>query len=241
MKIYEILGLARSGHHAMTNWVIKNLCGADCDMNYKLNIMPNRQLYYINEGNLDKDLTFQYINDHKDHMRSLLISYENCNYDYSVLAENETYNSPLSIIHPDVFYFTENKRIIFIRDFYNNLASRIQNNLVAEHKWSIGVDFINMWKNHAQAILDDKAIGLKYEDWMTDKDIRNKVMNQIMGCNEFHDHKVRGTNSSFSPTDTAYTNRINQVDVPEETKQLIQDDNELHYLIGKLNYQYIQL
>ena len=76
MKIIEIFGLSRSGHHAMTNWLIKNLCGNESPMEWKLSIM-NDGLIYINEGNLDKEVTLKYIEDQKHILRTLSMSYEN--------------------------------------------------------------------------------------------------------------------------------------------------------------------
>ena len=168
MKVIEIFGLARSGHHAMTNWVIKNFCGEECPMEWKLSILRDG-LIYINEGNLDKEYTLKYIEDQKDILRTLLISYENCPTNFTVLNNNETYYGPLSINNESLKSFTQNYRIVFIRNFYDNLASRIksnENNLSKDREgnfipWDTDEKFIEDWKNHAKEIVDKKCLSLK--------------------------------------------------------------------------------
>jgi hypothetical protein len=47
---------------------------------------------------------------------------------------------------------------------------------------------------------------------------------------------VKGTHSSFG--DDKVLDRIHQINVDDETIRLVENDNELHYLIGKLKYGY---
>ena len=243
MKIFEIFGLSRSGHHAMVNWLIKNLTSIESEMKWKLEFMQNG-LIYINEGNLDTDMTLKYIKDHKQNMRSLILSYENCDLNYSILNKENVYTSPLSINIDDVRNFHTNYRIIFIRDFYDNLASRIksnENDLAKDREgnfvaWDTGYDFIESWKNSARYIIQNKCLWLKFEDWLINKKNRDKFITQIIGHGELFDNKVKGTVSSFG--DKNVIDRYSQVQIPEETKKLIKEDSELHYLIGKLNYNF---
>lgn len=243
MKIFEIFGLSRSGHHAMVNWVIKNMISIESEMMWKLEFMQDG-LIYINEANLDTDMTLKYIKDHKENMRTLVLSYENCDLNYSILNKNTTYTSPLSINLEDVKHFHKNHRIIFIRDFYDNLASRIksnENNLAKDREgnfvaWDIGTNFIESWKESARYIVQNKCLWLKFEDWLTDKKIRDRFMYNIIGHGELYDNKVKGTISSFG--DKNVIDRFSQIEIPENVKKLIKQDSELHYLIGKLNYNY---
>lgn len=244
MKIFEIFGLSRSGHHAMTNWLIKNFCGEECSMSWKLNIMSNG-LFYINEGNLDEELTLKYINDQKDRIRVLIISYENCKVDYSILNDLKIYKGPLSINNNDVAHFDQNYRIIFLRDFYNNLASRIKSNeenLATTREgilqpWDVGVNFIKEWKNMATNFNEKDFVCLKFEDWLTKKDVRNNFMKKIINNGEIYNNEVRGTHSSFGKKD-GLLQRYDMIKIPEEIKELIRKDSELHYLLGKLEYEY---
>jgi hypothetical protein len=243
VKVIEIFGLSRSGHHAMTNWVIKNFCGEECPMEWKLSILKDG-LVYINEGNLDKEVTLKYIDDQKHILRTLILSYENCPTNFTVLNDNETYYGPLSINNKNLKTTTQNHRIIFIRDFYDNLASRIksnENNLSKDREgnfipWDTDKIFIEDWKNHAREIVNKKCIALKFEDWLFNREIRNNFMTKIINQGELYDNKVMGTHSSFD--DNNLIDRISKVTVPEKTKYLIRKDSELHYLIGALGYEY---
>jgi hypothetical protein len=243
MKILEVFGLARSGHHAMINWVLKNLCGEESPMEWKLSILKNGMVY-INEGNLDKDATLKYIEEQKDILRGLLISYENCVTNFTILNNNEVYSGPLSINNKNLEEFSNNYRIVFIRNFYDNLASRIksnENNLSKDREgnfipWNVDEKFIEDWKNHAKEIINEKCVSLKFEDWLSSVNIRNNFMTRIIGHGEIYDNKVKGTQSSFNDKDVY--DRISKVNIPEKTRDLIRKDSELHYLIGKLGYDY---
>jgi hypothetical protein len=243
MKIFEIFGLSRSGHHAMLNWVIKNITSYESEMKWKLQLMEDG-LVYINEANLDTDITLKYIDEHKKNMRVLVLSYENCDLKYSILNKNYNYTSPLSINHDSVINFHNNYRIIFIRDFYDNLASRLKSNengLAKDRngnfvEWDTESNFIESWKESARYILNNKFLWLKFEDWLNDKKIRDEFMSKIIGHGELYDNEVTGTVSSFG--DKNVIDRYSQIEIPQKTKDLIRQDSELHYLIGKLNYNY---
>lgn len=242
MRIYEVLGLSRSGHHAMINWLIKNLCGYESDMKWKLSLMPN-DLIYINEGNLDVEMTLKYVRDHKDTAKAIIFSYENSDVNFSVLNNDKKYVSPLSLNYQFLPKYVDSKRIVFIRDFYNNLASRIESNNKQMTKfrggnvfqWDVRKNYIESWKTFAKHILDKKADYLKYEDWMTSKEIRSEFMKKITGYGEQFDNKVRGTDSSFGH-DKLVLNRIDQVEVADDIKVLVNSDLELEDLIVKLGY-----
>jgi hypothetical protein len=244
MKIFEIFGLSRSGHHAMTNWLIKNLCGDECAMNWKLNIMANG-LYYINEGNLDEGLTLKYIEENKKNIRVLIISYENCDTNYSILNDNKIYKGLLSLNNENIKNFSENHRIIFVRDYYNNLASRIKSNEKNLSKtreglvqpWNIDDEFIDQWKDIARNFNRKDFISLKFEDWLDSQSVRDDFMKKIINNGEIYDNKVKGTHSSFNEN-IGLNSRIQEDEIPQETKELIRKDSELHYLIGKLGYDY---
>jgi len=56
---------------------------------------------------------------------------------------------------------------------------------------------------------------------------------------EIFDNKVKGTPSSFG--DNKVIDRFSQIQISEETKDLIRKDNELHHLIGTLGYEYKEI
>lgn len=48
--MFEITACARSGHHAIINWMIKNLTGELYPENIKIKSMLDNKLLYINEA-----------------------------------------------------------------------------------------------------------------------------------------------------------------------------------------------
>jgi len=51
---------------------------------------------------------------------------------------------------------------------------------------------------------------------------------------------MNGTSSSFGEHKNVL-NRFDMVDLPEDVKEIIRKDNELHYLIGALGYKYREI
>jgi len=57
---------------------------------------------------------------------------------------------------------------------------------------------------------------------------------------QFDNTNINGKHSSFGNSKD-YLNRFDPNLIPEEIKMLIRKDNELHYLIGKLGYNYVEI
>ena len=129
-NIYEITALSRSGHHAIINWMGKNLTGEIFpefgSLGYsKFKDIGNYTLH-INQADCDSHLIKKYLNDNLRQLEHLFISYENKKYDFSLFSKELKYKSP-TIFECDYLERPQNrKKIIIIRDFYNNLASRIK-------------------------------------------------------------------------------------------------------------------
>lgn len=247
MNVIEIFGLSRSGHHAVINWIIKNLCGVESEMKWKLDLLNGRGVIYINEANLDTEVTFKYIKEHEEEIKYLVLSYENTSVDYTILNTKNIYDSPNSINLPLFKNVEKVHRIVVLRDFYNNLASRLEANKKQKVKlrdgtifqWEIDERYINRWKEHAKTFLSLKNRHIQFEDWLYKDKIRKKFLFKNFGIDELYDNKVEGTHSSFG--DNNYLNRFEKVDIPEEIKELIIKDSELHYLIGKLGHKFRKL
>lgn len=247
MKIIEVFGLSRSGHHAIINWILKNLSGVESEMKWKLDLLNGRGVMYINEANLDIDMTFKYIQEHHENIKYLVLSYENVHENYTILNENKIYDSPTCFETPLKINIEEVYRIFILRDFYNNLASRIKVNQENKVKlrdgtvfqWDVEENFINLWKEYAKNSIDGKIYFIKYEDWYLKDKIRKKFLKKTLNLKELYDNKVTGTHSSFG--DKNYMDRYKEVELSSKIKKLIKEDNELHYLIGKLGYEYREL
>ena len=193
-------------------------------------------------------LSLKYINDQAPTTKFLFLSYENSELDYSILNTEKKYFFPTSIDLECIKNFHYNRRIIILRNFYNNLASRLkanQENIVLSRdgevlQWDVGQNFVDQWKNNAKNILNNNFHGIKYEDWMVDKSKRNEFLNKVFGVDEFFDNKVLGTHSSFGDIENV-NKRHKQIEIPNDIKELIKKDNELHYLMGKLGYEYLEI
>jgi hypothetical protein len=247
MNIIEVFGLSRSGHHAVINWIIKNLCGLESEMKWKLDLLNGSGVIYINEANLDTEVTFKYIEEHLKEIKYLVLSYENTSIDYTILNRKNIYHSPTCVDLPLFEKVNKVHRVIVLRDFYNNLASRIEANNREKVKfrdgtifqWDIDENYINLWKEHAKGYLYLENRHIKFEDWLYKDELRKKFLSKNFGIDEKYDNNVEGTHSSFG--DNNYLNRVDRVEIPDNIKKIISNDSELHYLMGKLNYQYKKL
>ena len=106
--------------------------------------------------------------------------------------------------------------------------------------WNVTNGYINKWKSSAINFNSNNFISLKFEDWLNNKVMRDEFIKKIINTGEIYDNKVKGTHSSFG-NNTNTSNRFDMVEIPEETKELIRKDTELHYLIGALGYGYKEI
>jgi hypothetical protein len=97
-----------------------------------------------------------------------------------------------------------------------------------------------MWKENAKFAIANKNYFIKYEDWLTNKKVRDNILSKYFGTYEiFGPETIKGRQSSFDNND--FNNRFSQIELPEEIKELIKNDCELHYLIGALGYEYKEI
>ena len=249
MKIYEFLALSRSGHHTVVNWVIKNTIGVQCDWTYKLTEFGTNGLFYLNEANHDIPLSFQFINEKKDKIKKLYLNYEDTPASYTLFNNEKEYKGPMSMNIDGINHTDFVRRVIIVRDFYNLLSSRLKANEKimfkkrdgSPHLFQVSEKFIYRWKSHAKSCLYNNTPYLKFEDWLNNKDVREQFLYENFGLFDNYGIKdIAGTDSSFD-SHKGVENRINQIEIPEEIKELIKKDNELHYLMGALGYEYKEI
>lgn len=250
MIIYEMMGCSRSGHHSMMNWIIKNMVGFQCNWQYKLNWMSDTDVYFLGEANHDIPLSFEMIDNFKEKIGTLLTGYEDTPWDYTIFREDRIFKGPKSLETSDRYNFDYRHRIVFIRDFYNNLASRIKSNQKQiftkwdtgnPHLFEVTDKYIFRWKSQARACVQNKVHYLRFEDWLENKDVRERFLFETFGLKDiFGVDEVDGTVSSFGDNKNV-RERFNPDLIPDEIKELIRKDNELHFLIGKLGYEYKEI
>jgi len=247
MKIYELMGCSRSGHHTILNWLIMNHIGMQCEWRYKMNIMSNTGFHILSEANHDIPLGHKFIREAKDNIETLFVGYEDTPSDYTIFNEDKIYRGPLNLEYKKQYDIEHKGRMILIRNFYDNLSSRIKSNEKEIFKtWNSGnpflmdvaENFIYRWKSQARHCVEKKSSFLKFEDWLKNKEVRDKFLFDNFGLKDMYGTKeIKGTQSSFGSIENV-TKRADSVEIPDETKELIRKDSELHYLMGALGYEY---
>jgi len=242
MNLIETIALRRSGHHAIMSWYIKNLLG-NAHWDYFITVQAGTKSVIWNDGGYNEN-EIEIIRGLKNKPKDIFINYEDKYSNFTFFDVTHTYKGPKRLNKYEDFYFNESKRILIIRDFYNNLCSRITQNKKQDYQMLVNHDFINMWKNHAKSVLNDEIHHIKYEDWLTCNECRKKFLQDVFGVKErVKKEHAKGTHSSYDTKSTEYDylNRFDITIIPDDVKKLIREDNELHYLIGALGYTYREI
>lgn len=237
MEIIEFIGLARSGHHAMMNWFFKNMIDEEFHREWQVTVFGDSGWTHWNDSTVFYE---QCLNGFKttEKPNVLSISYDNEPWEFSFINRN---NSPYrkGIFHG--WEYTKTTKIVFIRDFYNNLVSRIKMfHELNEPRAFYDDKFIKIWKNHVKACLEQKVIFITYEDWLTKKEKRLELLSNFNVRERYDNTQISGTHSSFGESKN-YLKRFDANLVPDHIKEIIRKDNELHYLIGKMGYEYKEI
>lgn len=242
IELYEILGLGRSGHHAFMNWILNNLVGFQIEWKYKFTRAADTNFYILDEGSHDVEGSFNFINQNIDEISSLMVGYEECDWDFGLFSLKHKFVGPNSVYGVGNKSFDYKGRFLIIRDFFNILASRIKKNQnVGYEIFDVRKDFIEKWKNHARACVNNKVEYIKFEEWSSNEIIRKKFLDKNLNTKEiFKIEKVKGTDSSFGSIKDIH-DRYSQINLPDDIKNIIREDNELFHLIGALGYDYKKL
>lgn len=247
MKVLESIGLSRSGHHSMKNWIIKNLIGFQIGWDYKLTIADGTKFYHLGEANHDIPLSYQYLEQIKNDAEFVFVNYEDTPWDYTLFNQDKIFQGIYRLDLASKYNVDYQGKIVFIRDFYNNLTSRIKSNERQifnkwnedkPHLFSVNHVFIERWKNIARACVNDRVCYLKFEDWINSEEKRRIFLWENFKIKDLYGiENIKGSQSSFQENNN-FEKRFEMIEIPEETKELIRKDSELHYLIGKLGYEY---
>lgn len=241
MELIEINAVKRSGHHAFMSWIIKNIYGLNVEYIHKLIFVADTGLWVWNDASRYQDLGTNLL---KHHLmikppKSIMVNYEDEDSNYSLFHTSNYYHGSKNF---DRFIeVSKSKRFYIIRDFYNNLASRFNHENKHLHTNDYGMKYINRWKDIAKMCLSNPNSSIKYEDLVTNTSkCYDFLQHNFDIVQKFNLQDVGKTKSSF---ENSY-NTLDRFDVkmlPKETISLIKDDNELHYYIGALKYDYREL
>lgn len=233
----KIIGLRRSGNHAVVNWITSLFPGSICFLNDVLN----------NPAKLREDqpcsdlpgLTSNRRVSAEKPKKLLLYNLEDC-----PLEESLAYWLPASIAGSS----RQRMTILLLRDPYNCAASRLQLiRKLGDTKFSRalrdpcsfgGWGFVNLWKNHAEGFLSipqdsvDQVYPLNYNDWISGQPARRALCKAIGGCYSevnLHQVPVYGFGSSFEGS------RISQLADPVGLLRRwkhFEKDPEFHHVVS---------
>lgn len=130
-------------------------------------------------------------------------------------------------------------KIAVLRDIRNVVASRYKKSLenAKRNNWDtfmrMDEDFFNCWLQHAYANTKSNVIAVKFEDWLSSKDYRDKIaiklaLKNIDSTNTVSHH---AGGSSFDvgnqnpPSPEELKERWKQIEIPESIKRRINSDD----------------
>jgi hypothetical protein len=171
-RLFCVIAVSRSGHHAIMNWI--------CEQ-YPENINSwNRMMFDGNkkvkkrEGMYPKKNAVFYVKNPNE--ISSMYNYENFNLKNLDMIKNA----------PQLEGFERTDHILMIRDFYNLVASSLKKGasrytLFTQGKNKKSESFSEIWKGHVQeAIGGEKGmLTISYNKWFVDKEYRESLCEQL--------------------------------------------------------------
>lgn len=213
-------GMARSGNHAVIDWI--------------KSMHPEKTDHWNTVDDIPMKFVFR--------QKSLLIhSYEN-------RSLKEVYQGSLEKFH-DLYFGRSGQRfnLLLLRDPFNLFASRLkqvrlqgyEDFIMGHPQYKYGAHqpqaFVNIWKEHAREYLGlthylpEKKVCINYNQWFLSQSYRQKIatqldmeyteatLNQVVGQNE------PGAGSSFDGYE--YTGKASRMKVLERWREFVDDDN----------------
>lgn len=222
----RIVGLKRSGNHAITNWIIKQKTGKVFYINdVGVNENPYREKYesllrlqeYRGRQRWEPEVQGNF------RLKDCLIySYE----DYSL----DRVTNPVFERKHDLYFGKSGERydLLILRDPFNCLASRIKSNMlsVKDKKKT----FIDLWLDYAKEYLGEtqylkhNKIVINYNSWVDDLDYRRQIASQLkleFSDAGFDEVKHQGGGSSFDGMQ--FTGQANKMNVHNRWQQFTND------------------
>lgn len=188
---FRIVGISRSGNHAIINWIIRQLEGSYCFLNCAepkhnpyLTARPlslEGKVYETNIGGFDLREEQEKNFSQKDY---LLYNYEDCflgSLNKKAQKEERT----------EWVGGSKNKRdILILRDPFNLFASRIKAGLIRGHYTHHGAKPISiltlkrLYKQHAREFLGKKnnlknKVTIQFNSWVTNKEYRREITDRL--------------------------------------------------------------
>jgi hypothetical protein len=188
---FRIVGISRSGNHAIINWIINQLDGQFCFLNC---VEPKHNPFFTARPFNSAGESFQTnicdfnINAERDGNFSkkdfLLYNYEDC---FLGMLNHQLFKKSRARWVGESSF---KKDILIIRDVFNLFASRIKANLIVGHQTHYGVNPIStlalkrIYKQHAKEFLGEKKnlqdkVLINYNQWFSDNEYRRSIAEKL--------------------------------------------------------------
>lgn len=226
-KEIRIVGLKRTGNHAITNWIKKQQTGSvrylnnvPCDKN------PYRHFY---ERHLSYNNHPQTIRQFKRESQGKLRKYDCLIYSYEDYSLEEVTNPEFAEKH-DRYLGKSGERydVLILRDPFNLLASRLKNDYLevkSPHK-----TVIDLWIAYAKEYLgetqylNNNKVCVDYNRWTIDREYRASIAAALKL--EFSDagiNEVKGQGGGSSFEGQAFDGQASKMDVHNRWKHYAED------------------
>ena len=195
-RLVRLLGIQRSGNHAIVGWLLNNLEGKvifcnDLSLGQHPRNAPMKELRWRKGG------------------ATVIVSYEDYQHEELGLLEVPEWYGSTSSVHD----------VLILRDPFNLFASHYAWRFPQGEKFrgdkSHRQKIIDLWKNNARSFLqfveqgDSKVLCISYNRWLTDSDYRVVLSSSLGMDNASRSNEVMdfGGGSSFEGTGSSDGNR----------------------------------
>jgi hypothetical protein len=228
---FRIVGMSRSGNHAVINWIMSQAQGPLCFLNCvepKTNPFHSARplargggaedVYLTNMADFDFERERQGTFSHKDY---LIYSLEDCFLGMVASREFED--------NHDVFVGRSARRcdILILRDPFNLFASRLKSGY---SQITLGTT-ARMWKQHAREFLGRRTyltqerISLSYNAWVADREYRREIAHELgLSFTDAGFDTVAKTGDGSSFDGLRYDRRASEMKVFDRWQQFADDE-----------------
>ncbi|MDY6783746.1 MAG: hypothetical protein SW833_14600 [Cyanobacteriota bacterium] len=244
-KEIRVVGLRRTGNHALLNWIKEQEKGEVWHLN---NVQSQENPYRYKYNNLSEFFPNNKwsIDRFKNQAKGNLTPKDCLIYNYEDYALSDVFSEKFEEKH-DLYLGKTKTRydVLVIRDPFNLLASRLKNNYMPTKDKN--KNCIDLWIDYAKEYLGEtqylryNKVCVNYNQWTTDIEYRKQIAQQLNL--EFSDagiNKVSGCGGGSSFEGRALDGQANQLDIGNRWKHFCEDkvyrkllDNEQLWLYSE--------
>lgn len=242
MNLIEVFANRRSGHHLFLTWLISNITKVKDERETKLKRISwiSENVCHFNDATYHAHFDLERV---KREINEIIDS----NPDYFFINYEETRLLNKVNNEGSRIYNSKPTKVVFIRDFLNNMASKwaVSDGLFRELYYGFKyeeqiIENIGYWKRGAKNYLSGEFISFRYEDLLNSSEKRKNFLKDNFSVDEIYPIEgLNGTNSSFNTKN--YENRYQEICFSDLFKKIVKSDSELIELINEIGYNKIEL